>query len=61
MDILVISHSINPRPLSALELNPWGLIKESPVDTAGDNQNAHLIVSKYQCNNPIMSQFSFSL
>ena len=47
MDILVIALSINPRPLSALELKLSGLIMESPVDTAGDNQNAHVIISNY--------------
>ena len=45
MDILVIALSINPRPLSALELKLSGLIMESRVDTAGDNQNAHVIIS----------------
>ena len=56
MDILVIALSINPRPLSALELKLSGLIMESQVDTEGDtevdtegdNQNAHVIISKYQ-------------
>ena len=43
MDILVIIL----RPLSALELKLLGLIMESRVDTAGDNQNAHVIISKY--------------
>ena len=38
---------VNPRPLSALELKLSGLIMESRVDTAGDNQNAHVIISKY--------------
>ena len=47
MDILVIALSINPRPLSALELKLSGLIIESRVDTAGDNQNAHVIISNY--------------
>ena len=47
MDILVIALSINPRPLSALELKLSGLIMESRVDTAGDNQNAHVIISNY--------------
>ena len=47
MGILVIALSINPRPLSALELKLSGLIMESRVDTAGDNQNAHVIISKY--------------
>ena len=59
MDILVIARSINPRPLSALELKlPLsalelklsGLIMESRVDTAGDNQNAHVTISKYGTN-----------
>ena len=45
MDILVIALSINPRPLSALELKLSGLIMESRVDTAGDNRNAHVIIS----------------
>ena len=44
MDILVIAFSINPRPLSALELKLSGLIMESLVDTAVDNQNAHVII-----------------
>ena len=50
MGILVIALStcINPRPLSALELKLSGLIMESRVDTAGDNQNAHVIISNYQ-------------
>ena len=48
MGILVIALRINPRPLSALELKLSGLIMESRVDTAGDNQNAHVIISKYQ-------------
>ena len=47
MDILVIALSINPRPLSALELKLSGLIMESRVDIAGDNQNAHVIISNY--------------
>ena len=38
---------INPRPLSALELKLSGLIMESRVDTVGDNQNAHVIISNY--------------
>ena len=45
MGILVIALRINPRPLSALELKLSGLIMESRVDTAGDNQNAHVIIS----------------
>ena len=45
MDISVIALSINPRPLSALELKLSGLIMESRVDTAGDNQIAHVIIS----------------
>ena len=48
MGILVIALSINPRPLSALELKLSGLIMESRVDTAGDNQNAHVIISNYR-------------
>ena len=47
MGILVIALSINPRPLSALELKLSGLIMESRVDTAGDNQNTHVIISNY--------------
>ena len=47
MGILVIALRINPRPLSALELKLSGLIMESRVDTAGDNQNAHVIISNY--------------
>ena len=49
MGILVIALRINPRPLSALELKLSGLIMESRVDTAGDNQNAHVIISN--CRN----------
>ena len=45
MGILVIALRINPRPLSALELKLSGLIIESRVDTADDNQNAHVIIS----------------
>ena len=48
MDILVIALSINPRPLSALEVKLSSLIMESRVDTAGDNLNAHVIISNYQ-------------
>ena len=48
MNILDIALSINPRPLSALELKLSGLIMESRVDTAGDNQNAHVIISIYK-------------
>ena len=48
MDILVIALSINPRPLSALESKLSGLIMESRVDTAGDNQNSHAIISNSQ-------------
>ena len=48
MGILVIAHSINPRPLSALKLKLSGLIMDSRVDTAGDNQNVHVIISKCQ-------------
>ena len=48
MGSLVIALSINPRPLSALELKLSGLIMESRVDTAGDNQNAHVIISNYR-------------
>ena len=44
MDILVIALSINPRPLLKL----LGLIMESRVDTAGDNQNAPVIISNYR-------------
>ena len=47
MGILVIALSINPRPLSALELKLSSLIMESRVDTAGDNQNDHVIISNY--------------
>ena len=47
MGILVIALSINPRPLSALELMLSGLIMGSRVDTAGDNQNPHVIISNY--------------
>ena len=48
MGILVIALSINPRPLSALELTLSGFIMGSRVDTAGDNQNSHVIISKYR-------------
>ena len=48
MGILVIARSINPRPLSAIELTLSGLIMESRVDTAGDNQNPHVITSNYR-------------
>ena len=48
MGILVIALSINPRPLSALELTLSGLIMGSRVDTAGDNQSPHVIISKYE-------------
>ena len=48
MGILVIALRINPRSLSALELRLSGLIMESRVDTAGDNQNAHVIISNYR-------------
>ena len=47
MGILVIALSINPRPLSALELKLSGLTMESRVDTADDNQNTHVIISNY--------------
>ena len=47
MGILVIALSINPRPLSALELTLSGLIMGSQVDTAGDNQNPYVIISNY--------------
>ena len=46
--ILVIALSINPRPLSALRQTLSGLIMGSRVDTAGDNQNPNVIISKYQ-------------
>ena len=42
---LVIALSINPRPLSALELTLSGLIMGSRVDTAGDNQSPNVIIS----------------
>ena len=62
MGILVIALSINPRPLSALELKLSGLIMESRVDTAGDNQNAHVIISKYlHCRFLITSDVSIYL
>ena len=62
MDILVIALSINPRPLSALELKLSGLIMESRVDTAGDNQNALVIISKYlHCRFWITSDVSIYL
>ena len=55
MGILVIALSINPRPLSALELKLSGLIMESRVDTAGDNQNAHVIISNYHTHDSACS------
>ena len=61
MGILVIALSINPRPLSALELTLSGLIMGSRVDTAGDNQNPHVIISKYQCDNPIIPPYHFNI
>ena len=51
MGILVIALSIKPRPLSALELTLSGLIIGSRVDTVGDNQNPHVIISKYNIYN----------
>ena len=66
MDILVVALSINLRPLSALELKLWGLIMESRVDTAGDNQNVYVIISndiEYQesnCNH-LLSRLDFVL
>ena len=53
MGILVIALRINPRPLSALELKLSGLIIESRVDTAGDIQNTHVIISNYHILRPI--------
>ena len=47
MGNLVITLSVNPRPLSALELKLSGLIMESRDDTVGDNQNVHVIISNY--------------
>ena len=47
MGNLAIALSVNPRPLSALELKLSGLIMESRDDTAGDNQNVHVIISNY--------------
>ena len=44
----MIAFSINPQPLSALELMLSGLIMGSRVDTAGDNPNPHVIISNYQ-------------
>ena len=42
---MVITQSINPRPLSALDL---GLDNGSRVDTAGDNQSPNVTISNYQ-------------
>ena len=53
MGILVIALSINPRPLSTLELKLSGLIMESRVDTAGDNQNAQAIISNYSTDHDL--------
>ena len=39
--------SINPQPLSVLQLKLSGLIMASRVDTAVDNQNPHVIISNY--------------
>ena len=39
--------SINPRPLSALELTFSGMIMGSLVDTVGNNQNPNGIISNY--------------
>ena len=47
MGILVIALRINPPPLSALELKLSGLIMESRVDIAGDNQNANVMIANY--------------
>ena len=47
MYVLVIAHSINGRPLTAHWLKLSGLIMESRIDSAGNNQNAHMIISKY--------------
>ena len=44
---LFIALSINPRPLSALELTLSDLIIGSRVDTAGDNQSLNVIISNY--------------
>ena len=44
--------SISPLSLSALELTLSGLIMGSRVDTADDNQNHNVIISKYQLRNP---------
>ena len=48
MGILVIALSISPRPLSALDLKLSGLLMDFQVDTAGDNQKAHVIISNYR-------------
>ena len=52
--------SINPRPLSALELTLSGLIMGSRVDTAGDNQSPNVIISNYKMFSSKMS-YSFLL
>ena len=59
MGMLVIALSINPRPLSALELTLSGLIMGSRVDTAGDNQNPHVIISNYKKISKMIFQISF--
>ena len=57
MEILVIAlNSINPQPLSTLELKLSGLIMESRVDTAGDNQNylASIVLNDLDILRPYM-------
>ena len=60
MGILVIPLSINPRPLSALELTLSGLIMGSRVDTAGDNQNPHVKISNYFQSKFMLLTYSFN-
>ena len=47
MTIWIIALSINPPPLSALELKLSGLIMKSQVESEGDNQNANVIISNH--------------
>ena len=43
---VILDWPLCPRPLSALELPLSGLIMGSRIDTAGDNQNTNVIISK---------------
>ena len=60
MGILVIAISVNPRPLSALELTLPGLIMGSRVDTAGNNQNPNVIISNYFQSKFMLLTYSFN-